>query len=120
MAELVDAWDLKSHDLESCGFDSRCLYLNSDGNKIANQTKSICVNAIAVRGRNGMSCRWKSVLQPGLHESRKVRSTLTARCSINPADLSVKFKLSNAQMVLLAFDSTAVLAINNEQKELYE
>ena len=31
--------------------------LNSDGNKIANQTKSICVNAIAVRGRNGMSCR---------------------------------------------------------------
>ena len=31
--------------------------LNSDGNKIANQTKSICVNAIAVRSRNGMSCR---------------------------------------------------------------
>lgn len=31
--------------------------LNSDGNKIANQTKSICVNAIAVRGRKGMNCR---------------------------------------------------------------
>ena len=28
--------------------------LNSDGNEIANQTKSICVNAIAVRVREGM------------------------------------------------------------------
>ena len=47
----------------SSGFDSLQAHLNSDENEIANQTKSIGVNAIAVRSRKGMTCRWKSVLQ---------------------------------------------------------
>ena len=47
-------------------FDSITAHSNSDENEIANQTKSIGVNAIAMRSRNGMSLRWKSVLRTSL------------------------------------------------------
>ena len=45
--------------------------LNSDGNKIANQTKSICVNAIAVRSREGMKLQMEVGTTTGLARVKK-------------------------------------------------
>lgn len=56
---------------KAVGFKSHLKKLNSDENKIANQTNGICVNAIAVHSRKSMNLRWKSVLRSRLCAYKK-------------------------------------------------